>query len=155
MMRLAPSMVIWLCLLLPILSCSTSGTQITKPAVTFLGIYLSKEVQRQGDVGIPASKTQTYLVSDKEVVALVSFKNLHGVINIRWEWFSPDGNLYLSTAAKTIKSSEGKYFHEFSAWHSLSIKGDKAATMPGTWSVHIYLNDEILDLRKFNIVEET
>ena len=133
-------------------ACSTGQKTIVKPAVTFLGITLSKAVQKQGDVGIPVERTQTFSISDKEAIALISIKNLHYQIRLRWEWYGPDNKLYYSTGNVPVKISKRKYIREFSAWHAMTIKGDKAATMPGAWTVKVFMNDEYLDLKRFDIL---
>jgi hypothetical protein len=132
-----------------------SGTAIVKPATTFLGISLSKSVKMQGDVAVPVNPTTTFSTGDKKVVALVAIKNLHYQIRLRWEWYGPDGELYYSTGDVPVKISKKKYIREFSAWHTMTIKGDKAATMPGAWIVKVFMDDEYLDLKKFDILKGT
>ncbi len=141
------------CLMLSLLACSFSKPSVIQPAVTYTGVTLSKGIVRQGNTAIPELPTSTFMTTDKEAVTLVAFKNMHGIIRLRWDWYSPDGNLYASKETKPIQSGEDKYYEEFSAWHALTIKGDTAAQMTGTWNVKVYLNDELLDYKTFKIVE--
>jgi uncharacterized protein YaiE (UPF0345 family) len=134
-------------------ACSTGGSAIVKPAVTFLGISLSKSVKKQGDVGVPVEPTSTFSTNDKEAVALVSIKNLHYQIRLRWEWYSPDGNLYHTTGNVPVKISTNKYVRQFSAWHVLTIKGDKAGDLPGAWTVKVFMDDEYLDIKGFDLIK--
>ena len=133
----------------------TGGTSIVKPAMTFLGVSLSKSVKMQGDVAVPVQRSTTYSTGDKKVIALVAIKNLYYQIHLRWEWYGPDGELYYSSGNVPVKISKKKYIREFSAWHTLTIKGDKAATMPGAWVVKVFMDDEYLDLKKFDIIQGT
>lgn len=136
-----------------LMACSTGSPTIIKPAVTFLGISLSKAVDKQGDVAVPVNSTTTFSSSDKEAIALVAIKNLHHRISLRWEWYSPDGNLYHSTGNVPVQISKKKYVREFCAWHAMTINGDKAGTMPGAWVVKVFMDDEYLDLKKFDILK--
>ena len=134
-------------------ACSTGGSAIVKPAVTFLGISLSKAVKKQGDVSVPVEPTNTFSTNDKEAVALVAIKNLHYQIRLRWEWYSPDGNLYYTTGNVPVNISTKKYVRKFSAWHVLTIKGDKAGDLPGAWTVKVYMDDEYLDIKGFDLIK--
>jgi hypothetical protein len=134
-------------------ACSGGSSTIVKPAVTFLGISLSKSVKKQGDVGVPVEPTSSFSTNDKEAVALVAIKNLHYQIRLRWEWYSPDGNLYHTTGNVPVNISTKKYVRKFSAWHALTIKGDKAGDLPGAWSVKVYMDDEYLDVKRFDIIK--
>jgi hypothetical protein len=35
----------------------------------------------------------------------------------------------------------------------MTIKGDKAATMPGAWIVKVFMDDEYLDMKQFDILK--
>jgi hypothetical protein len=136
-----------------LMACSAGTSAITKPAVTFLGITLSKAVDKRGEIAIPVAPTTTFSIDDKQAIALLTIKNLHYQIRLRWEWYGPDGALYYSTGNVSVKLSENKYIREFSAWHAMTIKGDKAGTMPGAWIVKVFMDDEYLDMKKFDIVK--
>lgn len=136
-----------------LMACSTGASAITKPAVTFLGVTLSKAVGKQGAIAVPVEPSTTFSVNDKQAIALVAIKNLHYQVRLRWEWYGPDGELYYSTGNVPVKISKKKYIREFSAWHAMTIKGDKAATMPGAWIVRVFMDDEYLDMKKFDIIE--
>jgi hypothetical protein len=136
-----------------LVACSAGTPTVVKPAVTFLGISLSKAIDMQGDRAVPVKSTTTFSTDDKEAIALLAIKNLHFQIRLRWEWYSPDGELYYSTGNMPVKISDNKYLREFNAWHAMTIKGDKAGTMPGAWIVRVFMDDEYLGMRKFDIVK--
>lgn len=146
-----PAMFVGLILLM---ACSTGTPAITKPAVTFLGISLSKAVATQGGRTVPVESDSTFSIHDKEIIALLSINNLYYQIRLRWEWYSPDGALYYSTGNVPVKISEKKYIREFNAWHAMTIKGDKAGTLPGAWTVKVFMDDEYLDMKKFDILKD-
>ena len=68
---------------------------------------------------------------------------------VRWEWYGPDKKLYYTTGNTRIKPSSGKYTKQLTAWHNLSIQGDKAQEMPGEWQLKVYFDNEMLDAKKF------
>jgi hypothetical protein len=136
-----------------LMACSAGTSAITKPAVTFLGVTLSKSVGKRGAIAVPVEPATTFSINDKQAVALLAIKNLHYQIRLRWEWYGPDGALYYSTGNVPVKLSKKKYIREFSAWHAMTIKGDKAATMPGAWIVKVFMDDEYLDMKKFDIIK--
>lgn len=136
-----------------LMACSAGTSAITKPAVTFLGITLSKDVNKRRNIAVPVEPATTFSINDKQAVALLAIKNLHYQIRLRWEWYGPDGALYYSTGNVPVKISKQKYIREFNAWHALTIKGDKAGTMPGEWLVKVFMDDEYLDMKKFDILK--
>lgn len=137
-----------------VMACATPKSATGRPAITFVGLTLSKEVHQKGDIAVPQGVSRIFRVSDKEVVALVSFKNLYGIIDLRWDWYHPDGYLFHTKQTETIRTSEGKYLKEFSAWHVLTIAGDRVAEMPGEWTVKVYMNDDLLASKSFALLEE-
>jgi hypothetical protein len=134
-------------------ACSTGTSAVTKPAFTFLGISLSKAVKKRGDIAVPIEPATTFSINDKEAVALLAVNNLHNQIRLRWEWYGPDGMLYYSTGNVPVEVSEKKYIRRFTAWHAMTIKGDKAGTMPGAWTVKVFMDDEYLEMKQFDILE--
>ena len=146
-------------LLLPIIAtmvcaCASKAPVIDRPSVTFRGLTLSKGITIKGNIAIPQEASRTFDTTDNAVVALLSFNNIFGIIKLRWDWFDPNGRLFFSKESKTIKSNEGMYFKEFSAWHVLTIAGDKVEKMPGQWALKIYMNDELLTQKTFFILEK-
>jgi hypothetical protein len=103
---------------------------------------------------VPVQPNTTFSSSDKEVVAMVAINNLHYGISLRWEWYGPDGHLYYSTGNVPVIISKKKYVREFCAWHAMTINGDKSGTMPGAWVVKVFMDDEYLDLKKFDILND-
>jgi hypothetical protein len=87
-----------------------------------------------------------------EVTAYLKFENMHGRHNIRWDWISPDGKVYLSTDNYPVEVSEGKFKKEYTTWHSLLIKDEKAAAHIGDWQVKIYLDGELHTTKPFTII---
>ncbi len=44
---------------------------------------------------IPLNITTTFSTQDIKVISYITFKNLTSRKKLRWEWYSPNGNLYM------------------------------------------------------------
>jgi len=141
-------------LILMVVSCSGSKTIQKTPKFRYTGTTLSKSVSDSGYLGIPATATNQFSTKDKAVFAHLSFENLSGSHKVRWEWYGPDGKLYYATGNTRVKASKGNYTKQCTAWHNLSIQGDKAQEMPGEWQLKVYFDNDILEAKKFSIVRE-
>jgi len=132
-----------------IFSCGHSNKTQKKPPLKYHGLTMAKSVDRQANEAIPRQPTNEFTTSDEEIVAHLKFENLSGVHNLRWEWYDPKGNLYHATPEFPLKASKGKYMKQATAWHSIVVKGDDAANMPGQWSVKVFANNEMMDATTF------
>jgi len=141
-------------LILMVVSCSGSKTIQKTPKFRYTGTTLSKSVSDSGYLGIPATATNQFSTKDKAVFAHLSFENLSGSHKVRWEWYGPEGKLYYATGNTRVKASKGNYTKQCTAWHNLSIQGDKAQEMPGEWQLKVYFDNDILEAKKFSIVRE-
>jgi hypothetical protein len=115
----------------------------------FSGITLSKGIDKKGTTAIPKDISTTFNTDDTEIIALLKFANITGAHAVRWEWLSPNEQLYYSTETLPIKTGEGKFRKEAAAWHRLSIRGDKAASLTGDWEVKAYMDNRLLTSSKF------
>jgi hypothetical protein len=137
-----------------VFSCASTKKTYKKPPVKIHDLTLSKGVEKQATTALPKEPATSFSTEDPEVVALMHFENLSGKPKIRWDWHDPNGDLYLSSGNYPLKISEGKYLKEAAAWHSLVLKGDDAANLPGKWEVKVYINDELSDLKPFTLKAE-
>jgi hypothetical protein len=140
-------------LLLPLLisACSTAKYKESQPPNEFAGMSLSKSIEKGGNVASCREFTTSFTTDDSEVISLLRFKNISGMHYLRWEWYAPKGELYYATDNYPIGSSEGTYRKELTAWHKLSISGDKAASYPGQWQVKAYMDDNPLIALTFSL----
>jgi len=141
-----------LCLILS--SCASIQEIKKPPAFRLVDVSLSKGVDDNAPIASPKDPASIFSPRDAEVVAFLTLKNVWGVHTLKWDWFDPKGNLYYSTGDYTIKSAEGKYLKEVTAWHKLSIRGEQAGKLLGDWTLNVYLDKEIVAVRKFTIVDE-
>jgi uncharacterized caspase-like protein len=131
-------------------ACSTRQAGI-KPEYDFGGITLAKGIDKKGTTAIPRDPGTTFLTDDSEVIAFLKFGNMSGIHNLRWEWFAPNNQLYYATEEFPVDTTEGKYRREVAAWHRLTLKGDKAGSLPGDWEVKAFCDDRLLASMKFSL----
>lgn len=131
------------------ISCTTTKHVQKKPPIKFVGTTLAKQISTSGSTAIPEKPSTTFTTLDNKVVAHLKFENMSGKYKLRWDWFSPNGQLYYTTGDFPVKTSRDSYLKEVTTWHSLTLKGDKAVTMPGQWQVKIFLNNDLVDTQSF------
>jgi hypothetical protein len=139
---------------LMMVSCSGTKTIQKTPKFRYAGTTLSKSVSASGNLGVPTNVTNQFSTKDKAVFAHLNLENLSGSHKVRWEWYGPDGKLYYATGNTRVKASKGNYTKQCTAWHSLSIQGDKAQKMPGEWQLKVYFDNDMLEAKAFSIVAE-
>lgn len=142
---------IFLILPLLIFACSSTKVVIKPPQLTFDDPILSKGIEDKGTKGIPLNPTAVFSTQDPKVIASLKLKNLSGRHTLRYDWYDPNGNLYYSTGNRPIEAPREKYLREATAWHSLSIHGEKAEKNPGHWKVRFYLDKEFIASKRFTI----
>ncbi len=145
-----------LCLLiLPLFvsACASVGAQKQLEA-EFVGVTLSKSVDTSGDLAFPLNPTDKFSIDDPEVNALVKLENLSENHTLRWDWYTPDGELYYTTGIFSVGSSPGKILPKTSAWHKLTIKGDKAEDYTtGQWQVKVFFDENLKAVESFYLRE--
>jgi len=131
------------------ISCTTTQHAQKKPPIKFGGTTLAKHIKTQGTTAIPEKPSTTFTTLDNKVVAHLKFENMSGKYKLRWDWYSPNGQLYYTTGDFPVQTSRNSYLKEVTTWHSLTLKGDKAVSMPGQWQVKIFLNNDLVDTQSF------
>jgi hypothetical protein len=145
------AVVISLCVFFLVCSCASQKTTAKKPPPKFQSMVLAREIDESGTIGVPKRKTSEFHTQDEQVVALLSFENLYGTHNLRWQWIDPDGNVYVETKNYPLKVDHGKYLPEVTAWHQISLKDEPAVDSPGQWAVNIFVDDELIESKSFHI----
>jgi hypothetical protein len=110
---------------------------------------LAKNVDDSGKIGVPRELTSEFTKEDKQVVSLVTFKNISRPLNLRWTWITPKGQVYLSTDNYRLAVDKGEYLSKVTSWHRISLKDEPAGNIQGQWSVHIFADDELIDSKDF------
>ncbi|MGD8835831.1 MAG: caspase family protein [Desulfobacteraceae bacterium] len=110
---------------------------------------LAKNVDDSGKIGVPRELASEFTKEDKQVVSLVTFKNISRPLNLRWTWITPKGQVYLATDNYRLTVDKGKYLSKVTSWHRISLKNEPAGDIQGQWSVHIFVDDELIDSKDF------
>ena len=143
-----------LVLALLITSCGSSKTIQKAPPFHFSGTTFSKEIDSSSNLGVPSGVTDQFSTKDKEIYAHLRMENLTGSHKVRWEWYDPSGNLYYATDNTPVRTSSGNYLKKCTAWHKLTIFGDKAQEMPGEWELKVFYDNDMMEAKKFSILAE-
>lgn len=133
-----------------IFSCS-SKRDLNEPEFKVLEFRLAKGIDESGEKDILLNPTDTFSSVDTTVVAYVSFADLSGKHNVSWKWYSPDGMLYYKTENIILKVPKGQYASEASAWHKISIDGDRAQHYPGQWKVELHFDNSLISSKYFKL----
>jgi len=132
--------------------CSCGSTkEIKTPPFTYGDPVLSKGIEQRSTEGIPLIPATTFFTTDQEVIASLKLANVSGSHRIRWDWHDPQGTLFCSTGDYPLSVSEGSYREQVTAWHSLSVKDTEAAQRPGTWKLHLYLDNALIASKDFTL----
>jgi hypothetical protein len=140
-------------LIVPLLVFACSSTKWAEKAPSFrvTDMTLAKGIDVTGPRDILLDPTDTFSILDAEIISHIAFENLSGKHKVKWEWYDPNGDLYYSTGNHPLEASEGKYIEEGSAWHTISVRGEKAMEYPGDWKVALSLDNHLLASRAFAI----
>jgi len=132
-------------------ACSSNKNVKKTPEFKVVKTTLAKGINESGDKDILLSPTQTFTTKDNAVIAHIELANMSGKHKVQWKWYDPDGNLYYETDSYKVGVSKKKYVEEATAWHKISIKGDKAQNHPGDWMVEIYYDGNMVGSKEFII----
>lgn len=108
------------------------------------------DVKREGKTSRPVDTTDTFTTEDATAVMWVKLRDIEGPHTLRWEWYDPQGRLYYTTDDYRI-NRDGRLRRFHIAWHRIAIKGDKAETLPGIWTVKVFLDGKVVATRSFEI----
>ncbi|MEW6378497.1 MAG: caspase family protein [bacterium] len=104
-----------------------------------------------GSTSTPVEPSSTFSAEDAQVIAHLKIENLTGKHQLRWEWYNPDGSLYCASRNFPVGASKGRYLPQASAWHKLSVHGDKAQTCQGQWVVKVFCDDALIGSAPFSL----
>jgi hypothetical protein len=136
-----------------LISCASQEVVENAPQQKFNVIVMAKNVDTSGTVGVPVEVTSDFFNTDEQVVAFLSLDNVTGSHTLRWEWIAPDGGIYLVSNDYSIVVNNGKYIPKVTAWHRISIIFEPAADKIGEWKVAVYVDDELVDVKPFTLIE--
>ena len=115
-------------------------------------VALAKGVEKQQNTSVPKSATDVFFTGDAQAVMWVRLSEVTGKHALKWEWYDTKGTLYQRTADYPV-NSDGAYRYSITSWHSINIRNEKAASLPGRWIVKVYLDGNPIATREFEIAK--
>jgi len=137
---------LFILILLLIFSGVCQGEELT-PAQKYLQkISVCKDILEKN----PAQETVFFTPQDEKVVTWFRFSyNSPEKFILRWEWITPQGELYHQGK---VEMEPGEY-KNYRTWYWINIKDRYASKLIGEWKVKVYINDIFLVERYFFIEE--
>jgi len=124
----------------------------TEPSseIRLLDSALSRGISQGAEETIPTDITDRFSTEDGSVFSSVKIGPVYGTHTVAWNWYSPDGSLYVDHEEAIIPETEGG---DHWAWSSILIKGRDAEDMPGDWRLDVTLDGSPLLTEEFYLVE--
>jgi len=128
--------------------------------LTICGILLSPITQVQGseveeyhmcsevdpETRLPKGKSPVFFTHSLKAYLWVKVTDISPGQIIRFEWFEPGDNFFTFSSI-TVESAEIEKY-----WESIAIEGKLPEQLPGTWTVKLYIDDELQVTEKFDII---
>jgi len=136
----------WLLVLILLMIFSTAGMaqEAAKDSQYLQKIALCKNIIEKD----PLQETNFFSSQDEKVVSWVRFSyDSPENFTLRWEWISPQGQLY---HRGEVEMEAGSY-NNYRTWYWIKIRDRYASKLPGEWKVRVYINDIFLAERQFFI----
>jgi len=131
-------------------SCSSTNEIRKPPSLKIAELTLSKGIDK-GAIAHPINPTSAFITQDTEAIASLNIENMYGRHTIRWDWHGTDGKINYTSGDYQVNVSKNKFHKQFTIWHSLPIKGEKASNNLGQWQVKIYFDGELHTTKGLNI----
>lgn len=134
-----------------ITGCSSTHIVKVAPPFKFIESSFSLDVDINDTEVVPIGKSSSFSPGNTQIVSLIKIINVSGKHKIRWDWYRPDGKLYISSKNQTLKVGSGKYHEKMNAGHKILVKGESSSQYPGSWLVNIYFDNDIIYSSHFEI----
>jgi hypothetical protein len=103
--------------------------------------------------GNPVERSRDFLTTDDAVAVWVNLYELRVSVEVRFEWYAPDGTLYRNNSVITrLKGVPAEETWNYPISDSINIVGDRPSRMLGTWNVKVYVDDVQQVTATFSIV---
>src|SRR3990167_2079543 len=128
---------IYLLLLIAFLyGCSSAPKKTAQVQLIESGLYRNYQSE---ELLNPLKKTDVIYTQDTQAVMWVKLKDIEGNHTLRWDWVSPDKNVYFKTQDFEINLDSKKHNLNTSV-HRIGIRGERAEKLTGEWQVNVYLD---------------
>ena len=112
-------------------------------------IEICREVKETDDEFIPSDPAQSFTDSDGCVYCFVKARTITDEVNLRWKWYSPDGNMWRDSGS--VVANQGK--DDLSAITAYDVlKIDQDSVPKGEWVAVFFVDEVLLGRKKFRIL---
>jgi len=129
---------------------ATSAFAVAKPVMKVASTVLAKDVEKYQASSVPLNETDIFFTNDDQVVMWVKIGDISGAHKLRWEWYAPSGKLYYKTSNYKV-NPDAKRRDQSTSWHKIAIRDEKAATLTGQWSVKVFLDNNQIAAKNFEL----
>lgn len=105
-----------------------------------VGRAMAQNVQPQSPYDT-ISPTTCFYNTDPIAYAWIKLVNVAESINVKWNWYNPNGALYSTYDWNVPPSTEGPYWGWYVCWGSMYISNRSANSMLGLWTVEALIQD--------------
>ena len=100
----------------------------------------------------PINRTQTFDANDTYAHSWIKLINVYSPShNISWTWLTPWGQAYAKYNVTIPDPGSGRYYQNYYADSSISIKGSSALYLAGAWHVNVYIDGALALLQNFSL----
>lgn len=110
-------------------------------------IVLCGDIKTEDDLLNPVEIKSEFNQDTESVICFIQMRYTSQEIELKWKWYSPDGQLQRDTGGITV-NPENKYLDYITAYDRLSFE---ALPAEGEWIVAVFINDNLIAIRQFKI----
>ncbi len=85
--------------------------------------------------------TNTYAYNAEKAENWLRFTNVVNGVDVKWEWYRPNGTLYTTYTYTLSDPGLGRYYPWYACWSYIYINGYEPSWTPGLWTVKFYTKD--------------
>lgn len=101
--------------------------------------------------GNPGQQTTEFSASDDAAYTWFRMEKVADPLQIKWDWYDPDGALYATATHSSKDPGTDKYWDGYNAWSWIPIKNTNAASKCGNWQVNASIDDQFKYSQGFTI----
>ena len=104
------------------------------------------------DTLLPVSRTDEFLTTDERATSWIKIGPISTTHEVEWNWYSPQGDLYGYGGPWTV-GEVGQRHDWWAAWATIDITEFAASSLPGLWTVEVFLDGRPLVTEQFTLRE--
>jgi hypothetical protein len=91
--------------------------------------------------GNPVERSRDFLTIDDAVTVWANLYDLRVSVDVKFEWYAPDGSLYRNNSVTTRPPPEGEETWNYPLHDSIEVRGKPPSRMLGDWNVKVYADN--------------